>query len=102
MVIATELFSRMSGPADSPPQDAEPRRFDWHGLHARLAAAHAARGALRGADSGPAAASGGFAALRVGERASRGVNPTDLADRKAAAANDWVIAGQAMTGGRGQ
>ncbi|MBK6802833.1 hypothetical protein [Novosphingobium sp.] len=102
MVIATELFSRMSGLPDPAPEGAHSGGFDWHGLHARLAAAHAARGALHSSDSRTAAISGGFSALRAGNHPSRDVNPTGLADGKAPAANDCAIAGQTLAGGRGQ
>jgi hypothetical protein len=102
MEIADDLMSSLRGQIGTDRGSALPGGIDWHGLHSRLAAAHAARSALAQGGSSVPTVSGGFAVLTETGHPSRHVNPTDLADGKAPAGNDWAIAGQAMTGGRGQ
>lgn len=109
MEIAIDLMANLrerTGPQqrDVRGGGAEPV-FEWSGLHARLAAAHAARAALQGADSGFPVLAGGFAnweVLRASGYASRAVNRNDLADGKIPAGIEGDIAGKPSAGGRGQ
>ena len=80
--------------------------FDWVGLRARCAAAHAARLAMQHGVAEGAFPSGGFGDwTRVASvsrnHASRVVNRTDLTDGKVPARIDGLVASDAVVGGRG-
>ena len=86
------------------PEGAETRGFDWAGLRARFAAAHAVRRELS-RESGLPARSGSFAQrsalpLAVGN-SYPDVNRTGLADGKDQAGMSQAIAGEHHAGGRG-
>lgn len=101
MEIATDLLTSLRDRIEFGRDSALIGGFDWSGLHARLAAAHAANAELRFGESSPTGARGAFSALRKPDRTSRAVNPTDLADGKPPAGINCAIAGQAVTGDRG-
>lgn len=75
---------------------------DWHGLHARFAAAHAARRELLGANQLRATSFASFdphAATVLGER--HHVNHADLADGKDHCPTSVTRAGEGKTGDKG-
>ena len=77
---------------------------DWHGLHARLVAAHAAHAGLTAETARAAAPIGAFVALATLQPIKDGeapVNPKASTDRKPLAIKDCAIAGATHTGGRG-
>jgi hypothetical protein len=79
---------------------------DWHGLHARLVAAHAARRALLAEFGTHAPVCGSFdplAAQALGalEEELMTVNLTALADGKAEAGKELDVAAAQVPGGRG-
>jgi hypothetical protein len=105
MELGIDLIASLRDRIGSPLSQADAPVFDWAGLHARLAAGHAARRQLCESDSQVRILAGGFAdwkALHDEAKASRDVNRTDSTDRKAAAGIKDGIAGQVNAGGRGQ
>ncbi|HVR89967.1 MAG TPA: hypothetical protein VHG29_02590 [Novosphingobium sp.] len=96
-------------PAGSAPSYAA-SGFDWHGLHARLAAAHVARRSILELAQAPARLGSfdGRAAATLAEHepfelcASLAVNPTDLADGKEPARIAADVAGPSISGDRGK
>ncbi|WP_374530544.1 hypothetical protein [Novosphingobium sp.] len=108
MEIAIDLMSGLRARTAPNLRDArsgaESSVLDWHGLHGRLAAAHAARRILQADDSRFPVLAGGFAnweVLRSSHYASRAVNPIDLADGKIPAGIDGATAGELSACGRG-
>jgi hypothetical protein len=105
MEFANDLLAGLRGKVHPPSGGSVTAGFDWPGLHARLAAGHAARAELARGESPPAAASGSFAAWQTASVSSGkslpGVNRTDSADGKAPAGIDGEVAGIAIACGRG-
>lgn len=106
MEFANDLMAGLRGNVRAAPVGAAIPGFDWFGLHARLAAAHAARRELRHRESARPIGNGGFASWQglaaATGKSLPGVNPTDSADGKAQAAMNSFIAGEPGAGGRGQ
>jgi len=104
MEIAFDLMTSLRAKVATAVGEAENGAVDWSGLHARLAAAHAARRALQGESRAPTA-TGGFALWTASNaasgHASRFVNRTGLVDGKVAAGIEDGVAGQCSAGGRG-
>lgn len=105
MEFANDLMACLRGklaPAGNPAPEG---LVAWTDLHARLAAAHAAAGELSRQSSPGVNRSGSFANWRAAwpatRNASRPVNPTDLADRKAEPRMEDAIVGTPTAGGRG-
>jgi NAD(P)H-dependent flavin oxidoreductase YrpB (nitropropane dioxygenase family) len=105
MEFANDLLAGLRSRVHSSFGDSETRGFDWPGLHARLAAAHAARVELSRFESPSVALAGSFAAWRAAPASTGkilpGVNRTDSADGKATAGMDGVVAPEPGAGGRG-
>jgi hypothetical protein len=106
MEFANDLLASLRGKVQGAPGGAVTPGFDWSGLHARMAAAHAARGEIARIESPRPGTAGSFAAWRSAPAATGkmlpGVNRTDSADGKALAGMDSLIAGDSGAGGRGQ
>lgn len=106
MEFANDLLAGLRGKVHGTPAGAVTHGFDWFGLHARMAAAHAARGEIARGESPPCSAAGSFAAWRSPAaalgKALPDVNRTDSADGKAPAGMESVSAGNSGAGGRGQ
>jgi hypothetical protein len=80
--------------------------LDWSGLHARLAAAHAARRMLLAESSVGSVGGGSFdsrtaEAIFAFDEALSAVNLTDSADGKSVAGNEMGVAAALVPGGRG-
>jgi hypothetical protein len=81
--------------------------LDWHGLHARLATAHAARRQLLAELAAEPVRGGSFdsdsagAIFAFGQTLSA-INLTALADGKVEAGNSWGVAAAQVPGGRGK
>ncbi len=110
MEFANDLMAVLRGRVSPAADGIGNTGFDWAGLHARLAAAHAARAELARSDSPNAShrvlRDGAFTdwALAGNSRAKDelAVNPADSTDGKGPQAITETIAGQDMAGGRGQ
>jgi len=105
MDLASTLHVGLPGTVFTAAPAAQNRQFDWAGMHARFAAAHAVRRELAPCESASARRTGAFAgwaypALGTGERFSL-VNRTDSADGKSPMANEADTAGSTSVGGRG-
>lgn len=112
MEIGNDLLASLRGQLDAPGGTSAGLAFDWAGLRARCAAAHAARQAMQhGLDSSQGQADGAFPSGGFGDwtrvasvsrnHASRVVNRTDLTDGKVPARIDGPVASDAVVGGRG-
>jgi hypothetical protein len=105
MEFAIDLLAGLRSRVHPVPGGGAMPGFDWHGLHSRLAAAHAARAEFARGESLPAASAGSFAAWRGSAVSSGktlpGVNPTDSADGKAPGGIEGLVAGDSGAGGRG-
>lgn len=87
MDFANDLLAGLRSRVQPRPGGAQSRGIDWSALHARFAAAHAARAQLVVLESPRGAIAGGFSRLRepafAGGHTLPAVNPTDSADGKA-------------------
>ncbi len=106
MEFANDLLASLRGRVQAPLGGSAMPGFEWFGLHARLAAAHAAHGEFARSESLRLAPAGGFAqwrgpSLETGKELP-GVNRTDSADGKAPAGMESVDAGKPGAGGRGK
>ena len=106
MEIGSQLIASLRDRLGSGGSACVADQFDWAGLHARLAAAHAARRALRDGGTAGVLLSGSFAdwsrvAVQSGDYASHGINPMSSADGKIPAGIGCGSAGQPVAGGRG-
>ena len=110
MEIGNDLLASLRGQRNATLGRAEGAAFgagfDWAGLHARCAAAHAARLAMQYGLADGGFPSGGFGdwtrvASVSANHASRAVNRTDLTDGKVPARIDGSVASDAVVGGRG-
>jgi hypothetical protein len=106
MEFAIDLLAGLRSRVQAAPADGAMPGFDWPGLHSRLAAAHAARAEIARGESPSAPSAGSFAAWREASVSSGkklpGVNLTNLADRKAPAGIECLVAGDSGAGGRGK
>lgn len=80
--------------------------LDWSGLHARLAAAHAARRMLLAECTDESVSGGSFdsrtaEAIFAFDEALSAVNLTDSADVKSVAGNEMGVAAALVPGGQG-
>jgi hypothetical protein len=106
MEFANDLLASLRDQVRLPSQGAQVPGFDWIGVHARLAAGHAARREMMRGDSPAAKPRGGFADWHSAQSAAGnslpGVNRTDLADIKNPEGINGDSAGEPVAGGRGQ
>ncbi|MDE2436225.1 MAG: hypothetical protein KGM49_08200 [Sphingomonadales bacterium] len=104
--LMTGLRKRVSMTGDEAMNEAvETRALDWHGLHARCTAAHAARRMLASAERSTARRTGGFGEWETQtpfpHQATPDVNPIDLAVLKLTAGKSDGVAQIALLSGRG-
>jgi hypothetical protein len=106
MEFANDLLAALRDQVRPAQKAAQAPGIDWAGLHARLAAGHAARCELLRGDSLVAAPIGAFANWRTREeqpgKSLPSVNPTDSADIKNPQGNTGETAGEPLADGRGQ
>lgn len=106
MEIAFDLMSGLRGRVADAGGSAANGAIDWFGLHARCAAAHAARRELGRFESRVSIPVGGFALWAASPhdpgQGSRVVNRTDLADGKVPAGMECGSAAVLRLDGRGQ
>ena len=110
MDMGFALHGQFAGHRSESVADFATSGFDWHGLHSRLTAAHAARRSILASAEWPARQGSfdGEAAAVLAEHEiqlsapSSAVNPTDLADGKETAGIAEHIAGPTSSGGRGK